>query len=219
MVLGQLAAGLAHQIRNPLAAIANAIAIARRQTTEANPRVQEALRIANDEIWEANRIIGDLLEFARIRPPRQAAIDLGELVISALEAEPRPASIRVTTEIPTISVLVDERQVRDALRNLLRNAREAIAEDGAIHLKASIVGNEAELTIQDTGEGIAKEYRHLLFEPLITSKPLGLGLGLPTARALVMSQGGSLECQESRQSGACFTMRLPLTPGSNSTPC
>jgi signal transduction histidine kinase len=212
MVLGQLAAGLAHQIRNPLAAIANAIAIARRQTKESNPRVQEALQIANDEIWEANRIIGDLLDFARIRPPRPTAIDLGELVLSALEAEPLPAGINVECEIPSTSVLVDERQVRDALRNLLRNAREAMSDTGTIRLRGRIVDNQAELTIQDTGEGIAKEYRHLLFEPLVTSKPLGIGLGLPTARALVTSQGGSLECEESREGGACFVMRLPLSP-------
>lgn len=211
MVLGQLAAGLAHQIRNPLAAIANAIAIARRQSGEASPRAQEALRIANDEIWEANRIIGDLLDFARIRPPSPTQSDLADLVATAIESDPLPKDITLALDLPPISVFVDERQVRDALRNLLRNAREAMSDAGTIYIAARTNGAFAELSIQDTGEGVAQEYRHLLFEPLVTSKPLGIGLGLPTARALVSNQGGSLECGESKFSGACFVMRLPLT--------
>ncbi len=214
MVLGQLAAGLAHQIRNPLGAIANALALARRQMPkDAAPMVGEALQIANDEIWEANRIIGDLLEYARIRPPTTARTPLRRVVQSALDSEPMPVEITTEIDVGDIDVQADEPQVRDALRNLIRNAREAMAEakEGRLSMSAAIVGQHAELKIEDTGEGVPEEHRHLLFEPLVTSKPLGIGLGLPTARALIVNQGGTLECVESDSSGACFLMRLPLS--------
>ncbi len=195
MVLGQLAAGLAHQIRNPLAAIANALAIVRRQMpSDANQTVSEALQIAGDEIWEANRIIGDLLDYARIRPPKPEDTELLNPIRSALDAEPIGAHIEVELDIPDIIVHVDERQVSDALRNLIRNACEAMPTRGKLMLRARVVGSHAEVRVEDTGEGVAEEHRSLLFEPLVTSKPLGIGLGLPTARALIINQGGTLEC-------------------------
>jgi signal transduction histidine kinase len=212
MVLGQLAAGLAHQIRNPLAAISNAVAIARRQTPEANQRVHEALRIAGEEVWEANRTIADLLDFARIRPPQIGSVSLNTLIGGALEAEPLPETIRVELALPPLTLLVDERQVCDAVRNVIRNAREAMHGVGTLYFSASVAGGVAELSIRDTGEGVAEESQHLLFEPLVTSKPLGIGLGLSTARALVTNQGGSLEYVTQSQGGACFVLRLPLDP-------
>jgi len=211
MVLGQLAAGLAHQIRNPLGAIANALALTKRQLgNSANEIVAEALQIANDEIWEANRIIGDLLDYARITPPTPTPTSLGETIRAAVESEPLSDQVRVVLEVPEITVEVDQRQVRDALCNLIRNAREAMPNGGELRFEARVAGGNAELRVLDSGEGVPKEHRHLLFEPLVTSKPLGIGLGLPTARALVMNQGGSLECLE-RDGGACFLMRLPLS--------
>jgi PAS domain S-box-containing protein len=211
MVLGQLAAGLAHQIRNPLGAIANALALVRRQLQdETNPIVKEALQIASDEIWEANRIIGDLLEYARIRPPTVGETLLVDLIKSAVDSEPVPAHVDVDVDVGDIAVSVDERQIREALRNLVRNAREAMPTRGTLYFRARVNGQFAELRVEDTGEGVPEGQRHLLFEPLVTSKPLGIGLGLPTARALVMNQGGTLDCVESQKSGACFLMRLPL---------
>jgi signal transduction histidine kinase len=212
MVLGQLAAGLAHQIRNPLAAISNAVAIARRQTPEANQRVHEALRIAGEEVWEANRTIADLLDFARIRPPQIGPVPLATLVAGALEAEPLPDTIKLELNLPALTLQVDERQVCDAVRNLIRNAREAMHGVGTLYFSATVTTGFAELSIRDTGEGVAEESQHLLFEPLVTSKPLGIGLGLSTARALVTNQGGALEYVTQSQGGACFVLRLPLAP-------
>jgi PAS domain S-box-containing protein len=195
MVLGQLAAGLAHQIRNPLAAIANALSIVRRQMPpQTNQTVNEALQIAGDEIWEANRIIGDLLDYARIRPPKFQGTPLIDSIRSALDAEPIGEHVEVELDVPDIIVHVDEHQVSDALRNLIRNAGEAMPTRGKLSFRARVAGKYAELLIQDTGEGVPVEHRNLLFEPLVTSKPLGIGLGLPTARALIVNQGGTLEC-------------------------
>jgi signal transduction histidine kinase len=215
MVLGQLAAGLAHQIRNPLGAISNGLALVRRQTQSLhNPIVEEALRIAGDEIWEANRIIGDLLEYARIRPAIPALVELRQVVNGALDAEPLPDSINVEIKIEDLTLHVDEKQVRSALSNLIRNAREAMPDGGTLRFTSQLRGDELELAIADSGVGIPKHQAHLLFEPLVTSKPLGMGLGLPTARALIANQGGTLECVAKIEPGACFVLRLPIHPRS-----
>lgn len=211
MVLGQLAAGLAHQIRNPLSAITNAIALARRQIPSNAASAHEALRIAHEEIWEANRIIADLLDYARIRPPTRHPARVSDLVSGALEGEPVPEGIEVRCVVDDTQVDVDERQVRDALRNLVRNAREAMEDSGTLSFRTQLDGDWVELWVEDTGVGVTAEHRHLLFEPLITSKPLGIGLGLPTARALIMNQGGTLDCVEGEGSGARFVLRLPVS--------
>lgn len=212
MVLGQLAAVLAHQIRNPLGAISNALALARRQLADVDkPMVHEALKIANEEIWEANRIIRDLLDYARIRPPRCSACEIASLVETTLQNEPLPSTVHVVRELNEIVAYVDEQQVRDSLRNLIRNAREAMNDKGTLRLRTRVRGDYAELLVQDSGDGVPPEHRSLLFEPLVTSKPLGIGLGLPTARALIVNQGGTLDCVEPEEPpGACFSMRLPL---------
>ncbi|MEN9581184.1 MAG: hypothetical protein RJA70_4193 [Pseudomonadota bacterium] len=213
MVLGQLAAGLAHQIRNPLGAISNGIALVKRQTSKLNnPIVDEALRIAGDEIWEANRIIGDLLEYARIRAAQRSHVELRHVVEGSLASEPIGPNLTVVNEVEDLSVYVDEAQLRVALCNLIRNAREAMPEGGTLTLSTLADGDAVELRVADTGPGVSKAHRHLVFEPLVTSKPLGIGLGLPTARALVGNQGGTLDCVENPPVGACFVIRLPRKP-------
>src|SRR5690606_29813865 len=195
--------------RNPLGAIANAIALARRQIGPEQKIAAEALAIANEEIWEANRIISDLLDYARIRPAARSDTPIQQLVSDALNVESLPTSIEVALELEPVSVAVDQRQVRDALRNVIRNAREAMEGRGRLTFTSRTLEQDVELRIQDTGVGVPEEHRHLLFEPLVSSKPLGIGLGLPTARALIMNQGGTLECVSSNTEGALFLVRLP----------
>ncbi len=218
MVLGQLAAGLAHQIRNPLGAISNGLALIRRQTDGLDkPILQEAIKIANDEIWEANRIIGDLLEYARIQPAAGSEISLAEVVNAAVASEPVADNIQVYNNVGSLTAHADHKQVRIALGNLIRNSREAMPDGGELRFEATNVGDFVELRVSDTGIGITKEHAKLLFEPLVSGKPLGIGLGLPTARALIVNQGGSLDCVENFEQGACFVLRLPRQEPSEET--
>lgn len=209
MVLGQLAASLAHQIRNPLSVIANAISLASKQIPE-EAGALEALRMANEEVWVVNRIIADLLDYARIRPPARHPVRLADLVSAAVEEEPLPNTIAVRTVLDEATIEVDAQQVQDAIRNLVRNAREAMDGSGTLSFRTRLEGEWVELLVEDTGHGVSAQHRHLLFEPLISSKPLGIGLGLPTARALVVNQGGTLDCVEAEGRGARFVMRLPV---------
>ncbi len=209
--LGQLAGGLAHQIRNPLGSIANAAYVLKRAVGEAPAAaVSSSVEIILEETWRANRLISDLLDYARVRAPNQQPIALRELLESVIVAHGVPHRIRVAVHAPDRPLIsADEEQLRGALDNLMRNAVEAMPVGGTLRFDARPEGTKMRLAVSDTGSGIAPEVRGKLFEPLITSKPLGRGLGLTTARALIENQGGTLDC-EAVATGACFVVMLPL---------
>jgi len=210
IVLGQLAGSLAHQIRNPLGAISNAVAVLRRQLSgQTTPAMDQALDIAQEEVWVANRIIADLLAYSKIRPPAQRSIGVQELVEAVLGRETIPEGVKIDERLGGERVWVDSGQVADAIANVIRNACEAMDGQGTLTIASRRDDDSVELTIADTGVGISQEEIALLFEPLITSKPLGIGLGLTTARALVTNQGGTLECEGEPGKGARFKLRLP----------
>jgi PAS domain S-box-containing protein len=214
-VLGQLAGGLAHQIRNPLAAMQTAAAILRRRLGDhGDPDIQQALTVIREEVWEANRIITDLLDYARVKPPAATVIAVDALIAAALEATPPPPRITAKHDVaPGVTVRVDERQVRDALGNVIRNAYEAMLQGGTLTISADVLPDEVVIVVEDTGPGLTRESIQRLFEPLVTTKPLGLGLGLSTARALIENQGGTIRCATSRGTGgARFELRLPAAP-------
>ncbi len=211
-VLGQLAGGLAHQIRNPLAAMQTAAAVLRRKLGEHSDQdVHQALKVIREEVWEANRIITDLLDYARVKPPSRSDVEVERLLASALEATSPPPRVIFQWDVaPGLVVRVDERQTRDALGNVVRNAFEAMPQGGTLSITAHAEGGVALIALEDTGPGISRDSIKHLFEPLVTSKPLGLGLGLSTARALVENQGGTIRCATQRGRGARFEVRLPV---------
>jgi PAS domain S-box-containing protein len=213
-VLGQLAASLAHQIRNPLAAIATASAILRRKLAASqDPEVAQALAAILEEVWGANRIITELLDYARLKAPVIESVSAVELVEQALESAAPNDKVRVERELEAgLHVLVDVRQARDALASVLRNACEAMPGGGRLLVTASGGEDEALVAIEDSGPGLTRDALKGLFEPLVTSKPLGLGLGLATARLLLENQRGSIRAATQRGGGARFEIRLPLAP-------
>lgn len=212
-VLSQVAAGLAHQLRNHLAAITNAVSIVRKHLPTQDKIARQALEIAYSAAFESSATIGDLLDYTKPRLSKPMAVLLRDIVADALELMPPPTGVTVTAAQLDEEVFVDSQQVRDALRKVIRNAYEAMAGKGELHFSASRVDDAnqpmVELRIADTGVGVSDQHRELLFEPMITSKPLGLGLGLASALALVTQQGGTLECLRGVDSGACFALRLP----------
>jgi len=137
-------------------------------------------------------------------------IGVRELVEEALAREAVPAGVAVDQRLGKEQVHVDVGQVCDAIANVIRNACEAMNGHGTLTIASRLEGDSVELTLADTGVGISQEELTLLFEPLVTSKALGMGLGLTTARALVINQGGSLECEGERDKGARFKLRLPV---------
>ena len=208
-VLGRLAGGVAHEIRNPLATIRGATQILARHG-EACSDLSTVVAIINEEIARADRIIGDLIDYARVRPPTRRPIAAGYLVAQALGGQTVPNDVRVETDLPDLpDAVIDPEQVQVALSNILRNALEAMGRQGTLRVATRLEGAHVVVHISDTGPGLSHAARERLFEPLVTTKPHGLGLGLVTAKTLVENQGGSLEHVDGASVGATFEARLP----------
>jgi len=233
-VLGRLAGGVAHQIRNPLSAIRNAVSVMERHAAEpSHPSFREAVRILEDESTHANRIVNDLVSYARVRTPAARPISLEETVRGLVASlgvpvhEVPPGAVASETSGPILSApgahivqmtlhdvpdaYVDELQTHEAIRNVLRNGLEAMPRGGTLHVTLDAPEEGfVRVVVEDEGDGIPEAVRARMFEPLVTTKPTGLGLGLVTAQALVASQGGRLEWSQAPGRGARFEVHVPL---------
>ena len=210
-VLGQLAGGVAHQIRNPLAAIMNATYVLKRHLSpEQHPNVDDAIRIIHDEVRHANVIITGLLDYARVRTPDRHPASLVEVVERALAAEGIPSSIVVERAIERVPlVVIDADQIHGAFYNLVRNAVEAMPEGGTLHVELRTDDDQILVAVTDSGPGVSPQVRAHLFEPLHSTKPMGIGLGLVTARTFVEAHGGHIKHRDV-ETGARFEIRLPI---------
>lgn len=215
-VLGSLAGGVAHQIRNPLASIKTAGHVLRDLTRDAEePRIAETVAIIQEEVGRANRIVTDLPDYARVRTPEKRAIKAAFLVEQVLGAYAISDAIQVERCLDDVlDVLVDPEQTQGALGNIVRNAVEAACSNDAIRtlrVSSRAHGDTLHIRISDSGPGVAPGIRAHLFEPLFTTKTSGLGLGLVTARSLIENQGGRVELSAvSELGGATFDVFLPL---------
>ena len=210
-VLGQLAGGVAHQIRNPLAAIMNATYVLKRHLSpNQHSNVDDAIRIIHDEIRHANVIITGLLDYARVRTPDRHPASLVELLDRALAAEGIPSTIVVERAIEVVPlVVVDADQIHGAFFNLVRNAVEAMPEGGTLRIELRAEDDQILVAVTDSGIGVSPQVRAHLFEPLHSTKPMGIGLGLVTARTFVEAHGGRITSLDI-PAGARFEIRLPL---------
>jgi PAS domain S-box-containing protein len=210
-VLGQLAGGVAHQIRNPLAAIMNATYVLKRHLSpDQHPNVEDAIRIIHDEVRHANVIITGLLDYARVRTPDRHPASLVEVVERALAADGIPGSITVERSIESVPlVVIDVDQIHGAFFNLVRNAVEAMPEGGRLAVELRTEDDQILLAVTDSGPGVSAQVRSHLFEPLHSTKPMGIGLGLVTARTFVEAHGGRITHGDVTK-GARFEIRLPL---------
>jgi PAS domain S-box-containing protein len=214
-VLGQLAGGVAHQIRNPLAAIMNATYVLKRHLSpEQHPNVEDAIRIIHDEVRHANVIITGLLDYARVRTPDRHPTAIVDLVDRVLGADWIPPTIRVerrlARDVPSVDLDAD--QLHGALFNVIRNAVEAMPDGGTLSVDLDVDGEAIVIAVSDTGPGISPQVRAHLFEPLHSTKPMGIGLGLVTARTFVEAHGGRIAAVPVRE-GAKFEIRLPIASG------
>jgi PAS domain S-box-containing protein len=211
-VLGQLAGGVAHQIRNPLAAIMNATYVLKRHLSpEQHPNVDDAIRIIHDEVRHANVIITGLLDYARVRTPDRHPTSIVDLIERVLAADWIPPNVKVgraiDRDVPLVDVDAD--QLHGALFNLVRNAVEAMPEGGTLHVELRADDGAILVAVTDSGPGISAQVRAHLFEPLHSTKPMGIGLGLVTARTFVEAHGGRI-ASVPVPTGARFEIRLPI---------
>jgi signal transduction histidine kinase len=210
-ILGQLAGGVGHELRNPLGVISNAVYYLQAINPESDETTQEYLNIISSEVRDAEKIISDLLDFARTRTPERRGIGVSELVAKVLERKPPPEDVQVKTEFPEDlpEVYVDPDQINLVLINLVVNAYQAMLEGGKLVIEADVIGDEVRLAIKDDGIGISPDHMKKLFEPLFTTKAKGIGLGLAVTKNLVETNQGTIKVESVKGVGSTFTVILP----------
>jgi two-component system sensor histidine kinase HydH len=222
--LGQVAAGVAHELRNPLTSVKMLVQTGLEGDTGLPA---DDLAIVEHEVKRMETCIQTFLDFAR--PPRaeRRRTDLDDRIRRALaliEGRARRQGVALNVELPPapVSLEIDPEQIQQVLLNLLLNALDAMPGGGAVRLSVSraslsVDGNghtsegpAVEVRIQDTGPGIAPHIRQRLFEPFVSSKETGLGLGLSICKRLIEAHGGTICGENAREGGAVFRFRLPV---------
>jgi two-component system, NtrC family, sensor kinase len=215
--LGELAAGLAHEIRNPLAGIAGVIEIVGRDLPPDSP-ARAVIKDAKEEAVQINRILTDLLETARPKPPQFQVTSIASTIEHAVMFARQQAitkkifiDLEKGGEIPPVDH--DPHQINQVLLNLLLNAIQAMEKPGAIHVSLRRDEGAVIITVADEGKGIPPEILPNIFRPFFTTKGHGTGLGLSLARRIVESHAGTISARSEVGKGTQFTIQLPVEHG------
>jgi len=207
--VGQLAAGVAHEVNNPIGIIRGYL---RTMIPEAHDAtLRDELRILDEEAQSCQRIAEDLVAFARIGELRLAELDLAVLtteVARRLEASGELHGAQVTLAVEPAAVLADATRIRQLLANLLRNASEA-SRGGSIEISGRVDDAGYRLEVGDRGPGVPEAARERIFEPFFGDRADGAGLGLAVCRGIVQAHGGSIRVEERKDGGASFVVNLP----------
>jgi len=215
--IGTLAAGIVHDIRNPLVSVRTFLQLLpeRRDDEEFCTAFRE---LALSELDRVCVLINDLLSFSRPTDPVREVLDLApiaEQMVRLLEPEARKGDVHLHVEMPDVPLRVaaDEGQLRQLLMNVVLNAIEATPPGGHVVVNGapptSNGSHSCTLRIRDTGEGVPDGEADRLFEPFYTTKPLGSGLGLYVARRIVDDHAGTIEAAANPEGGTCVSIRLP----------
>ncbi len=220
--VGELASGVGHELRNPLNVIRNCAYLLHISLDEKkDAEVLATLTILDKQIDIANKIVTDLLDFTRVTPPAQTKIDLNVLVRESLSWVTAPERVTVTNNLNghPLYVRTDAEQLGRVFTNIIANAFQSMNGRGGTLTVAT--GGEADLAwvrFGDDGDGIPAENLDKVFEPLFTTKPKGIGLGLAISRRLVEQNGGQIEVASQLGQGTTFTVKLPQEKGGRVIP-
>ena len=209
--IGQLAGSIAHELRNPLGAARNAAYYLKRYVEMPGTEVAENLDIIDEEIQSADRIITDLMDMTRSRPPRRSDADLGEIIRDALQHLDTPDGVQVFVELDPgpFPLQVDAMQLRQVVLNVLTNAFHAVQGGGEVRIRGRHLADGDEIVISDNGPGVATDHQSHVFDALFTTRAKGTGLGLTICRDIVERHGGTIELVDQETRGAALRIRLP----------
>lgn len=223
--LGQNVSALAHEVNQPLAAISNYAAAGLRLAETAPERVKPVLQRLSEQAIRASEIVRNLRDFVAQHEPEKRVVDVYELlqrvVRLALAGErERTPLIEINCSPAASSAFIDRVQIEQVVFNLVRNAVEAMAERPrrVLTLATDVAPDDMiEVSVADTGPGLASEIRSRLFEPFVTTKPTGLGIGLSICRVIVEAHGGKLKADADPVSGTVFRFTIPAIAGASPT--
>ncbi|MEI8383877.1 MAG: ATP-binding protein [Planctomycetota bacterium] len=221
--VGQLAAGMAHELRNPLTPMKMLVQAALERGDESGLKGR-ALHVINDEISRLEKSIQTFLDFARPPVPEKSTVNVSDLiqqVFNLVSARATQQNVRINLDLPNDSVtaVIDTTQIRQLVLNLVLNSLDALPNGGEIAVKieparpAQTTSNKGvAITIRDNGAGIPEELMGTLFEPFVTTKETGTGLGLSICHRIATAHGGTLTVRNIEPHGAEFRLSLPFQP-------
>jgi len=212
--IGELAAGLAHEIRNPLAGIAGVVEVMGRELPKESSS-RTVLPEVQNEIQHIQMILSDLLAYARPRPPEFHPADLNATVEQAVflarqQVRTKPIEITLAPEKGLPRISHDPVQIQQVVLNLLLNGIQAVQNQGKIEVALRQGGEWAVIRIRDSGKGIPHDSLAKIFKPFFTTRKEGTGLGLPLAKGIVESHNGKIEVTSDTGQGAQFEVWLPM---------
>ncbi len=211
--VGEAAAYVSHEIKNPLMVIGGLAGQVERRLTD--PAHREKLRVIQEEVKRLESFLGDLRDFLRPVHPLKRRVNLNEIIreVQALmspAAEDKGVNLeeRLDSHLPSIEA--DPTQLNQVLLNLLKNAMEATGPDGRIILASGSKKGQLWFSIRDTGKGMTLEVRNKIFHPFFTTKEKGTGLGLAVVHKIITDHGGTIDLETAPEAGSIFIVRLPL---------
>ena len=218
-VMGQLAGGMAHELRHPLGTIRNAAYYLNMVLKQPDSKVKEMLDILAREVDSAERIIQSLLDFGSPKAPNREKVRVEELLKRLVATLLPPSGVQVVLEAASALpvILADPRHLEQAFGNILLNAVQALGERGQVSVRiAQHDATHIEVRIADTGKGMTPAERARMFEPLFTTKSKGIGLGLALSKLLIEAHEGTISAESEFGKGTAVTVLLPtvkLAPG------
>jgi two-component system NtrC family sensor kinase len=215
---GTLAAGVAHEVNNPLASISSLIQILQtRHNTDTE--TSEMLRLISEQIARISQVLRDMMDFARTRQPERVPLDINQILEASLRLasfDKSFQSLRLTTRLDASAPVIhaDRDQLQQVFLNLLLNARDAMPEGGELSVEThyDALAEEITVEIRDAGTGIAPEHSKHIFDPFFTTKPAGTGtgLGLAVCYGIITAHGGRIEVIPNDGRGTCVRVALPV---------
>ena len=211
-MLGKLAAGVAHEINNPLTIISLHTQIMLKKTWD--EKTDSRLKIINKETKRVARIVKSLLEFAHQSEPKIGSVDINREIDNVLNVlEPQFDGTKITTDLePLPFIMADREQIQQAIMNMLTNSIQSITTDGEISIKTAAKHDHIEISIIDNGCGIPRDNIGRIFDPFFTTKKPGegTGLGLSICYGIIKKHNGSIDVKSEVGTGTTFTIRLPI---------
>ncbi len=215
--VGALASGVSHELRNPLSAIKAAVfllnrKLSRKEVPDIDEKVLQFLGIIDKEIDRSTKIINELLGFTRVAKPTRFRLDIRKVINDSLSRVKIPENIKLfkdfTSNLP--KVMIDENQIGQVLINLIDNACQAIEVDGELHISTKLSNGNVVIDIGDSGCGISEKSIKKMFDPLFTTKPKGIGMGLAVCQGIIEKHKGTLEVNSQVGIGTNIYVKLPL---------
>lgn len=209
--IGETAAMVGHDLRNPLQGITSAAYVLKTKLrTSMDETIRSMLEIIDSDIKYSDKIVSDLLDYAREIYPELAETNLNSLIEDALASVHVPENIHVKLPEKEARINVDPEKMKRVFVNMIRNAVEAMPEGGTLNISTKKSDGKMEITFTDTGKGIPQEVMEKLWKPLQTTKARGMGMGLAICKRMVQAHGGVITAESAPGKGSTFTITLPI---------